>query len=120
MDKVAIARVAHEVNKAYCESLGDNSQPAWENAPQWQKDSALLGVQLHLDNPDACAQASHESWLRQKVADGWVYGPVKDPEAKTHPCILPFDGLPREQQAKDYIFRGVVRALGHAPIGHGG
>ena len=30
-----IAQVAHELNKAYCESLGDNSQPSWEDAPEW-------------------------------------------------------------------------------------
>jgi hypothetical protein len=27
-----IARVAHEVNRAYCQALGDQSQPAWEDA----------------------------------------------------------------------------------------
>lgn len=105
-----IARVCHEVNRAYCHALGDMSQPAWEGAPQWQKDSALLGVNLHTVQ-DVGPEASHESWMAQKVADGWVYGPAKDPEAKTHPCIVPFDQLPREQQAKDYIFRAVVHAL---------
>lgn len=39
-----IARVVHEVNRAYCEALGDTSQPKWEDAPQWQRDSAMLGV----------------------------------------------------------------------------
>ena len=106
-----IARVAHEVNRAYCQALGDNSQPAWEDAPQWQRDSALLGVKLHTENPNAGAQASHESWVSQKLAEGWEYGPTKDPEAKRHPCIVPFDALPVEQQAKDYLFRGVVHAV---------
>lgn len=105
-----IARVCHEVNRAYCQALGDNSQPSWEDAPQWQKDSALLGVQLHLSG-DHGPEASHESWMAQKVADGWIYGPEKDPACKVHPCIVPFDQLPREQQAKDFIFRAVVRAL---------
>ena len=111
MTEDQIARVAHEVNRAYCEALGDRSQPAWEDAPQWQRDSAMLGVRLHTENPGASAAASHESWMAQKVAEGWVYGPVKDPEAKTHHCIVPFDMLPREQQAKDFIFRAVVHAL---------
>lgn len=110
MQRVHIAKVCHEVNRAYCESLGDMSQPSWEDAPQWQKDSALLGVNLHCDN-DVGPEESHKSWLAQKVADGWVYGPVKDPETKQHPCIVPFEGLPREQQAKDFIFRAVVHAL---------
>ena len=72
--------------------------------------SAMMGVNLHCDK-NVGPEASHESWMAQKVAEGWVYGPVKDPEAKTHHCIVPFDMLPREQQAKDFIFRAVVHAL---------
>ena len=111
MNVEQIARVAHEVNRAYCQALGDNSQSAWEDAPQWQRDSAMLGVKLHIENPSASPSASHESWMAQKVAEGWVYAPEKKPELKQHPCIVPFDALPVVQQAKDYIFRGVVHAL---------
>lgn len=110
MNKEQISRVAHEVNRAYCQAIGDNSQPKWEDAPQWQRDSALLGVELHTSG-DHGPEASHASWMDQKVADGWVYGETKEPENKRHPCIIPFDKLPREQQAKDFIFRGVVHAL---------
>ncbi len=106
-----IARVCHEVNKAYCEALGDTSQPPWDEAPDWQRQSAVNGVQFHLDNPHAKASASHESWLEEKRQSGWAYGEVKDPEKKEHPCFVPFDALPREQQAKDFIFKGVVDAL---------
>ena len=111
MNDEQIARVAHEVNRAYCQSLGDYSQPAWEDAPQWQRDSAMLGVKLHRENPGASASASHESWMAQKVADGWVWGPEKNAELKQHHCIVPFDALLEAQQAKDYIFRGVVHTL---------
>lgn len=106
-----IAKVCHEVNRAYCQALGDNSQPAWEDAPQWQRDSAMLGVKLHTENHGAGPQASHESWMAQKLSEGWEYWPTKDPETKRHPCIVPFDALPVEQQAKDFIFRAVVIAL---------
>lgn len=106
-----IARLCHEVNRAYCKALGDDSQPAWEDAPDWQQASARLGVELHLGNPDAGPQASHESWMAQKEVDGWVYGDVKDPEAKTHPCMVAFAELPVEQQAKDYLFKAVVNAM---------
>lgn len=105
-----IARVCHEVNKGYCECLGDLTQPSWEDAPDWQKDTVKLGVELHLNN-DTGPAASHESWMAQKVKDGWVYGDIKDPGNKTHPCIVPFEDLPRAQQAKDYIFRSVVHAV---------
>lgn len=110
MNKTEIARVAHEVNKSYCEALGDTSQLTWEDAPQWQRDSALMGVELHTSG-DHGPEASHASWMAQKVAEGWVYGPEKNPELKQHHCIVPFADLPAAQQAKDFIFRGVVHAL---------
>ena len=111
MDRTEIARVAHEINRAYCASLGDDSQPSWDNAPDWQKASALAGVDMHLANPDATPENSHESWLAQKTAEGWKYGPVKDAEKKEHPCFLPYSELPPEQKAKDYLFRAVVHEL---------
>ena len=111
MNDGMVARVCHEVNRAYCQALGDTSQPPWESAPEWQRESALVGVRLHRDNPDASPAASHESWLAHKRADGWTYGPVKNPSKKEHPCMVQFTQLPPEQQAKDYIFRAVVHAL---------
>lgn len=105
-----IARVCHEVNRAYCEALGDHSQVAWEDAQEWLRESVRMGVDLHLMGEFGPEQ-SHASWFANKVAEGWVYGPVKDSVAKTHPCMVPFDQLPREHQAKDYIFRAVVHSL---------
>lgn len=106
-----VARVCHEVNRAYCASLGDHSQPSWEDAPDWQRQSAVKGVSFALDNPSAKPSDSHESWLAEKRDAGWKYGPVKDPEAKEHPCFVPYDELPPEQRAKDYLFLAVVRSL---------
>ena len=106
-----VAQVAHEMNKAYCEAIGDNSQPEWKDAPEWQKKSAIAGVRFHLDNPNASPSASHDSWLEEKEKDGWKYGPVKDAAKKEHPCFVPYEKLPAEQRAKDYIFRAVVHSL---------
>lgn len=106
-----IARVAHEVNKAYCESVGDTSQPTWENAPDWQKTSAVNGVTFHLNNPNAGPDHSHIEWLKEKEQTGWKYGPVKNPEKKEHPCFVPYDQLPPEQKSKDFLFRAVIHAL---------
>ena len=105
-----IARVAHEVNRAYCLSLGDTSQPSWEDAPDWQKTSAINGVKFHMANPDATPEQSHEKWLEEKKVTGWKWGPVKDPEKKEHPCYIQYDRLPQEQKSKDYLFRGVIKA----------
>ena len=108
---VEIAQVCHEANRAYCQSIGDNSQPAWNDAPQWQIESAMKGVEFHQTHPDADASASHESWLKEKLDNGWTYGEEKDAEAKTHPCIVDFADLPVEQQIKDHIFRSIVHGM---------
>lgn len=111
MQVEAIAKVAHEINRAYCAALGDLSQPAWEDAPEWQRSSAINGVQFHIANPNAGPDHSHNAWLAEKEATGWKYGPVKDPELKEHPCFVPYHQLPVEQKAKDYLFRAVVHQL---------
>jgi hypothetical protein len=110
-----IARVCHEVNRAYCASQGDHSQPTWHEAPDWQRESAVAGVRFTLANPQAKPSDSHESWLAQKRDDGWKHGPAKDPERKEHPCLVPYDELPPEQKAKDYLFQAVVRSLANSP-----
>lgn len=106
-----IARVCHEANKAYCKGLGDDSQVSWEDAPDWQKNSCIDGVMFHLDNPSAKDEDSHNQWLEFKREDGWSYGKVKDVVKKTHPCFVPFDQLPKDQQIKDRIFRLIVDTL---------
>lgn len=103
------AEMAHEVNRVYCKALGDFSQPHWEEAPQWQKDSAISGVKYRLDNPDVTPAQMHEEWCRVKVADGWKYGVTKNPELKEHPCLVAYDALPKAQQVKDHLFSGVVK-----------
>lgn len=108
----AIARVCHEANRAYCATLGDNSQKPWDEAPDWQKESAVNGVLFHLKNPGAPPSASHDNWMKEKVESGWVYGEVKDENAKTHPCIVPYHELPVPQQLKDSLFISIVRVLG--------
>lgn len=108
---LAVAEICHEANRALCLNLGDRSQTEWAHAEDWQKKSAYQGVKFCLDNPDAPASANHESWLRQKEADGWIHGETKSSIEKTHPCIVPYDQLPPEQQAKDHLFRSIVSGL---------
>jgi RyR domain len=110
-DTMIIAKVCHEVNRGYCEAIGDKSQPPWDEAPEWQKKSAVTGVQFKLDNPDATAEDQHQSWLDGKAADGWIYGAVKDPAKKEHPAFLPYANLPQEQKIKDHLFAAVVEAM---------
>jgi RyR domain len=108
----ACAQAAHEVNRAYCIALGDMSQPSWEDAPDWQKSSARNGVNgvLAGNTPEQ----SHESWLEEKRATGWRFGPVKNPETREHPCFVPYAELPPAQRSKDHLFVSTVREMARA------
>lgn len=106
-----IAPYCHEMNRVWCAYHGDNSQKSWNEAEQWQRDSAIKGVEFRLANPDAAESAQHDAWSADKVEEGWVYGKIKDAEAKTHPCLVPFDQLPEFQQKKDKLFCAIVDAL---------
>lgn len=115
MDPNAAAKICHEANRAYCQTIGDTSQPAWDEAPEWQRKSAVTGVLFHWGHLERGEtpppSASHDSWLKEKASDGWKYGAIKNPETKEHPCFVPYDELPVEQRAKDYIFGAICKAL---------
>jgi RyR domain len=110
-----IARVCQDANASYCRSIGDSSQKSWDEGEDWQRESAIRGVQLCLEKHAAGEPVSpsllHDNWLEQKRAEGWKYGPVKDSRKKEDPSFVPFADLPLAQQMKDHLFRGIVFAF---------
>ena len=102
------AQLAHEMSRAYCRALDDDTQVPWDDAPEWQKESVRAGVVEKLDNPDMTPEQTHEKWVAYKGAEGWSYGPKKDPDRKEHPCLVTYEELPPEQKAKDYLFVAAV------------
>lgn len=106
-----VAKVCHEANKAICTAFGDTSQLPWDQAAQWQRDSAISGVRFRIDNPGAPPSAQHDAWCRDKERAGWVYGETKNALSKTHPCLVPYEQLPADQRAKDHVFGAIVDAM---------
>lgn len=104
-----IAEHCHEMNRAYCELIDDKSHVPWKSAPDWQKRSTINGVKFILSNSTFEPSDAHESWMREKIKDGWSYGEIKDPEKKTHPCFKAYEELPQEQKTKDFIFVSTIR-----------
>lgn len=110
MNTIQVAILCHQANKAVCELAGDSSQKDWNDAAEWQRVSAIKGVEFTLANPDAPASANHDSWLAEKEAMGWKYGPIKDESLKEHPCFVPYEELPDDQKVKDHVFKAIVGA----------
>jgi len=106
-----IASIVHNLNRDYCKSIGDSSQLYWDEAPEWQKESAIEGVKDIIDNRTLTFEDQHKSWMDWKIAKGWKYGPVKDPDKKEHPCMVSYDELPFKDRLKDELFRNTVMTL---------
>lgn len=108
-----VARVVHEANRVLQAQTGEEVSPPYDEAPQWQKDSAYLGI--HEAYAGKTPEELHNAWCDVKVKDGWVYGPVKDAEKKTHPCLVHYEHLPEDQKIKDHMFSAIVHAFKNAP-----
>ena len=46
------------------------------------------------------AENTHDVWARQRIAEGWRYGPSRNDLQKEHPNLVPYDQLPESE--KDY------------------
>jgi hypothetical protein len=106
-----VARVCHEANKALQYIHGDPcpSQP-WNCESPDIRESAIEGVRAA--RRGCTPRELWQEWKAGKAAQGWVYGPEKDPAKKTHPCLVPeYEDLPREQRDKDQLFLMIVTAL---------
>lgn len=47
------------------------------------------------------AENVHDVWAAGRIAEGWIYGSVKDPEKKTTPLLVAYDELPESEKEYD-------------------
>lgn len=101
MDEVKldfIIRIRHLGWCAYQMGAGQVFNPVIN---QDQYESLRDGVMFRVNNPKVSAEENHNNWMKKKTEQGWVYGPVKDFEKKTHPDLVPFNDLPLVERNKD-------------------
>jgi hypothetical protein len=116
LDPTDIAQVIYAANRELQIITGDpRPSPDWYDAPEYQRRETIASVTEAIADPGRTPEQNHQGWYDRLTADGWTYGDVKDPGAKTHPDLLPFAELPEHEQQKDRMFLAIVRAL--APAG---
>ena len=108
-----IAQVVHEMNRGLQYVQGDlsPSQP-WQVESEEIQQTVIVGVQEA--KRGVTPREHHERWCAEKRAQGWRYGEVKDPAAKTHPCLVAYDDLPSGQRLKNELFLAVVAVMASA------
>ena len=62
-----------------------------------------------LELTELLARNTHENWARQRLADGWRYGPRRDDAKKEHPSLVPYEAL--SESEKEYDRRTAMEAL---------
>ena len=43
----------------------------------------------------------HEVWAETRFRQGWTFGPERNDELRTHPCLIPYEQLPESEKEYD-------------------
>lgn len=84
--------------------------------PDWAKDDIFVdyvpgptdtaGVTLTEELrtlTELLAKNAHENWARQRMAEGWRYGPERHDARKEHPDLVPYEMLTEAEKTYDRI-----------------
>jgi hypothetical protein len=52
---------------------------------------------------------AHDVWAKQRISEGWKYGPTRNDFLKLHPCIVPYEKL--SESEKDYDRKTVTETI---------
>jgi ryanodine receptor 2 len=53
------------------------------------------------DLTERLAENTHEVWARQRLAEGWTWGPKRDDRQKKHPGLVSYGELSEEEKQYD-------------------
>jgi RyR domain len=68
------------------------------------KPIATPNVQLPgeiLELVERLAENTHDIYVRQRLADGWRYGPERNDAKKENPTLVPYQELPESEKEYD-------------------
>lgn len=58
------------------------------------------------------SENSHDIWARQRMEEGWTFGPERNDPKKKHPDLIPYEELlPSEQEYDRLTVMGVLKAI---------
>ena len=110
MDDYTVAKTAYEARRAYDKSACSEELPVFEEAEYWLTASYIKTVEWLKQNPTATVEDAHNARNAAVIKAGWKQGPF-DPANKTHPLIVDYAELPKEQRTRDAIGFAVMQSL---------
>ena len=64
----------------------------------------LSGIELPVELEllaEIISKNVHEVWAKNRMAEGWVYGPERNDAKRISPCLVPYEALSEEEKAYD-------------------
>jgi len=73
-------------------------------------DTSHIAIPVELEAlTEKLAENAHDNWAKQRMKDGWTYGPVRDDKARKHPDLIPYAELPESE--KEYDRKAAMETL---------
>jgi RyR domain len=61
---------------------------------------------------ETLAVSAHDNWATKRLKEGWIRGPLRDADEKTHPSLVHYRELPESEKEYDReMVRETLRAL---------
>jgi hypothetical protein len=111
MTILELAKVAHEMNRVYCQLSGDDSVQPWDKATDTQRKGMIFGVVHQLKMPGADTTSLHRGLFKALSDNGWRFGDKIDHVKGTHPGCLPFQEMSPEYKARTLLFTTLVEQM---------
>lgn len=116
-----VTRAIYEACRLEAQWSGRSIVPEpWDERDEAFRERMIRVVERYLHSEGLpTPKEAHDSWCEAYREMGWTYGPVRDPQKKTHPDLRPYEELPQDEREKDAIFLMCVylaRMLGHAKM----
>lgn len=112
---VGLAKICHEAQRAFCQTMGDFSHPNWDLTSPWYQ-KVMVECVTFVFNKVSDVNQLHIFWSSQMTALGWSYGLVFNEKEKEHPNLKNFNDISFEEQIKYAIFMANVIAISPAMV----
>jgi hypothetical protein len=111
----AAAAAAHDAYQHLV--LAQNPKAAayiFEDLSKERQDACIAGAAAILTE-NLSDEQSHDTWAKHLLAAGWTRG-EKIRGRNIHPGLVPYAELDHQLKARNEVFCGVVRLMGHAHL----
>lgn len=103
-----LSKIAYDACRAYHMSIGSDTLPTWDNAPDILKETVEDQICAIVSDPHFCPQDHHDAWCQMKSDDGWTQGDIYDEDTKTHPDLKPYGELSSQDRFEDALIHAIV------------